>query len=73
MCDCEIYDREMKPVKVSVNEEHRYTYTDSKGVETVLLDHIKLMPMNYNRAFCKKIIDEFGFKTGYMFVFGETK
>ena len=70
MCESDHYEKDLKPVKVKTDELHDFTY-QGDGIPTKLLENIRLDPMTYNYAYCKKIHNEHGFKTGYMLVFGE--
>jgi len=71
MCDCNIYSRDMTPVKVDTGERHTFVY-QSGSKETTLISGISMpSDIEYNRASWKIIRDEHGFKKGVMLVFGE--
>lgn len=71
MCDCDRYSKDLKPIKVDYKVKHEFVYLNGEGKESVILEGIRMANVEYNYGFCKKIKDEYGFKTGMMFIFGE--
>ena len=55
MCDCNIYSRDMTPVKVDTGERHTFVY-QSGSKETTLISGISMpSDIEYNRASWKSL------------------